>query len=70
MKYAFAGDRQISCNILKHLIEQGYEPSALLVSRGVNESHAETLRQISNLSEEYIFRGNDFKEKANIEKYI
>ncbi|PZD76621.1 methionyl-tRNA formyltransferase [Mesonia sp. K7] len=68
MKYAFAGDRQIGCNILKYLIEQGYEPSALLVSRGKNESHAETLRQISNLPEEYIFSGNSFKEKENIQK--
>lgn len=68
MKYAFAGDRQISCNILKFLIECGYKPSALLVSSGENESHSETLMQISNLSENYIFKGNDFKEKGNIEK--
>ena len=68
MKYAFAGDRQVSCNILKFLIERGYKPSALLVSSGENESHSETLMQISDLSENYIFKGNDFKVKANIEK--
>ena len=37
MRYAFAGDRQISCEILKFIIERGYEPLALLVSKGKNE---------------------------------
>ena len=68
MKYAFAGDRQISCNILKFLIERGYKPSALLISNGENESHSETLTQISDLPEDYIFKGNSFKERENIEK--
>lgn len=68
MKYGFAGDRQISCNLLEYLIEKGYKPSILMVSIGNNESHAETLKQISNLPEEYIIYGNDFKKKNNLQK--
>ncbi|WP_374449208.1 hypothetical protein [Cloacibacterium normanense] len=36
MRYIFAGDRKISCNILSFLISKGYPPLALLVSEGRN----------------------------------
>src|SRR5690625_1814324 len=67
MKYAFAGDRQISVEILKLLKSQGFKPSALFVSKGENESHAEELKQISNLPEKLIFEGNKFKHPEAIE---
>jgi len=66
MKYAFAGDRKISCNILKFLIDQGHYPSALFVSRGKNASHSEELIQLTDLPEYLIFRGNDFKTAESI----
>ena len=68
MKYVFAGDRQISVNILSWMISIGYYPEALLVSEGINESHAEELIKISNLKVENIFYGNSFTQYAAIKK--
>lgn len=68
MRYAFAGDRQISCEILKFIIEKGYEPLALLISKGKNASHSSELKKISGLADEYIFEGNDFKNDENFSK--
>jgi methionyl-tRNA formyltransferase len=67
MKYVFAGDRQISVNILKWIIDRGYSPSALMVSKGKNESHSAELIKISNLSDDKIFVGKTFSEIASIE---
>lgn len=66
MKYAFAGDRLISVNILRFMIEKGYKPSALFVSEGSNESHAQDLIELANLDEDFVFFGNDFKKIKNI----
>ena len=60
MRYIYAGDRQISVNILKWLIEQGHKPMALFVSEGQNESHADELIETSGLSESFVFRGKAF----------
>lgn len=68
MRYAFAGDRQISCNLLKYIIQQGYAPQALLVTTGENASHNEQLKEISGLDPEYIFEGLDFKEPDSIQR--
>lgn len=59
MKYAFAGDREISCNILKFLINKGFTPDALLVADGISASHADELIAISGLSENLVFKGKD-----------
>lgn len=67
MKYVFAGDRQISVNLLKWMIDKGYSPSALFVSSGKNQSHADDLIQISKLSEDRIFIGKSFSEQSSIE---
>lgn len=66
MKYAFAGDRNISCNILRYIIENGFKPSALLVSNNPTSSHATELKEISSLDEEFIFSGNEFREPDNV----
>jgi methionyl-tRNA formyltransferase len=66
MKFVFAGDRQISVNILKWIIDRGYTPSALMVSTGKNESHADELIKISNLSEDKLFIGNSFSAPESI----
>lgn len=66
MKYVFAGDRQISVNILKWIIDRGYSPSALIVSNGKNESHAHELIKISNLPEDRVFVAKSFSEPASI----
>lgn len=59
MRYVFAGDRQISCNILRFLINKGFHPEALLVTNGSNSTHSEELIQISGLDESLIFKGKD-----------
>ena len=68
MKYAFAGDRIISYNILKFIISKGYKPSALFVSDGINASHSEDLIHLSELEDSKVFRGNEFKNIENINK--
>ncbi|HLS30291.1 MAG TPA: formyltransferase family protein [Flavobacteriaceae bacterium] len=66
MKYVFAGDRQISVEILQFLISKGYKPEALLVSKGANESHAKALITTSNLPSSRIFEGQEFKSAEAI----
>lgn len=67
MKYVFAGDRQISVNILKWMISKGYSPAALMVSFGKNESHADELIKISKLPSNLVFIGKSFSELSSIE---
>lgn len=68
MKYAFAGDRQLSCDVLKFIIENGHFPSGLLVSKGINTSHSKELQTLSKLDSDLIFEGNDFKKPESIQK--
>lgn len=67
MKFAFAGDRKISCSILKFIISKGFKPSALLVSDFDTASHDDDLIQISGIEESLIFRGNEFKTPQAIQ---
>lgn len=67
MKFAFAGDRKISCTILKFIISKGYKPSALIVSDFDTASHDDELIEISGLEESLVFRGNEFKDAEAIE---
>ena len=68
MRYAYAGDRQISVNILRFLIERGHKPLALFVVEGDSNSHSENLIDISGLDDASVFTGQKFKEQQNIEK--
>jgi methionyl-tRNA formyltransferase len=68
MKYAFAGDRNISCKILKFLKSKGHKPLALIVSEGVNATHDQDLIDIAELDMSLVFSGNSFKEPNSIEK--
>lgn len=68
MKYIFAGDRQISCQILKFLISNGFYPEALLVTDGPTSSNATDLVEISGLNNEFIIYGKEFKSDAVIDK--
>ncbi len=65
MRYAFAGDRDISVAVLKYLIENGYRPSALLLSEKEKATHAHELCEIANLEKELIFYGNAFGQEEN-----
>lgn len=70
MKYVFAGDRQISCDILQFLITKGYYPQALLVTEGSSSTHAEELIKISELNEEFIFRGKKDLESEHTYDFL
>lgn len=65
MKYIFAGDRNIAVNVLQHLVSEGHRPSALMVSGDARSTHAEELIALSQLPDNLIFKGTDFKD--NIE---
>jgi methionyl-tRNA formyltransferase len=67
MRYVFAGDRAISCEILKFLIGKNQKPLALFVSDIGKATHDKALIQLSGLDDEFIFRGNDFKSEKCIE---
>lgn len=68
MNYAFAGDRQISCNILSFMIKQGYKPKALLVTNREDKTHTDRLIAISELDKKYIFIGiSELNNPENIQ---
>ena len=48
MKYALAGDRKISVQILEWLIKKGNMPLALFLSEGKNETHGNELTMEKN----------------------
>lgn len=63
MKYGFAGNRDISVNILLFLIEQGYRPSFLIISKKLDNSiHQNKLLSISNLSSEDLYYIEDINQ--------
>lgn len=63
MKYGFAGNRDISVNILQFLIEQGYKPSFLIISKKLEDSiHQNELLRISSLSSEDIYYIEDINQ--------
>ncbi|MCG2419768.1 hypothetical protein K8089_12105 [Aequorivita sp. F47161] len=68
MKYAFAGDREISTNILAFIISKGYKPSALFVSDGSISSHSKELIDIAGLENDFVFKGNEFKNSLELIK--
>ncbi|MDI4480149.1 hypothetical protein E6P72_03450 [Moraxella osloensis] len=70
MKYGFAGDRQISVNILKFLMSKGYEPNFLIVAEGKNASHSQELINISKLNEEHIFTNESIKEPKRLSELM
>ncbi|MDQ4140918.1 MAG: hypothetical protein M3142_10380 [Bacteroidota bacterium] len=65
MRFAFAGDRDISVAILNFLLQNGHKPLALLVTEKLKESHADELMVLSKLDEQFIFRGHEFKDPKN-----
>lgn len=68
MRYVFAGDRQISCDILTFLIQKGHKPLALLVTEGQKSTHSEELVKISGLDEAFVFKGkNAIKDEKTLE---
>lgn len=68
MRYAFAGDRQISVNLLKFLISKGHKPLALMVNTVEKGSHRDELISIAGLPKEFVFEGNQFRENLDVFK--
>lgn len=68
MRYAFAGDRKISVEILRLLLNEGHYPLALFVSAGFKETHAEDLRELTRLDDSLIFEGKDFSSETAVKK--
>ncbi|MDT0556647.1 formyltransferase family protein [Patiriisocius hiemis] len=68
MRYAFAGDRDISIKILKCLLIRGHRPLALFVVNGQNASHSEELVRLTDLEKDLVFYGKEFTYPNNLEK--
>jgi methionyl-tRNA formyltransferase len=64
LKYGFAGNRIISYNILKWLIDNSFKPSVLFVSDDSDLS--KQMIELSCLEKEFIFTGKEFKRKDAI----
>lgn len=71
MRFAFAGDRDISVWVLEYLQKKGFYPEALLVSDGPNATHSDELSKLIDPQRtKVIFRGVDFKKKENHKKLV
>lgn len=67
MRFAFAGDRDISVSVLDFILSTGEKPLALLVSSKKKATHANILREkCSFLNDNYVFEGTDFKNEKSI----
>ena len=66
MRFAFAGDRQVSVNILDYLIEKGHHPLALLVVSDSKATHQKALIERVSVDVKYVFKGKEFNSEENI----
>lgn len=66
MRYAFCGDRQISVNILKFMIDKGYHPLLLIVNDSQTSTHSEELINTSKLEEKAIIYSSEIKQENKI----
>jgi methionyl-tRNA formyltransferase len=66
MRYAFAGDRDISVQILDFLINSGFKPEALFVSEEPTATHKDLLIKKANLENRLVFVGNEFKNNLDL----
>jgi len=68
MRIAFAGDRLISVEILKYLLNQKVKPMVLLLPESNQASHSEELKKLCNyLDAKHILKGNSFKTKKGVQ---
>lgn len=70
MVYIYAGDRDISVWVLKELINSGFRPSALLISKAGRATHASELVKLSGLRPEFIFEGKEFELPESIGLFL
>ena len=66
MRFAFAGDRQVSVNMLDYLIEKGHHPLALLVVSDSKATHQKALIESVSVDAKYVFKGKEFNSEENI----
>jgi methionyl-tRNA formyltransferase len=64
---AFAGDRQLSLDVLAYLVDQGVRPVALLVPAERRATHASLLISIcAHLKDDCVLHGTEFREDSGI----
>ncbi len=66
-RFAFAGDRQLSVNCLRFLVDNGERPEALLVSSPARATHAEDLIELADLEGSKVIVGTGFREPHSVE---
>ncbi|MBZ0297948.1 MAG: hypothetical protein K8L99_35675 [Anaerolineae bacterium] len=68
LRVGFAGDRDISVWVLDYLLSRQVRPAALFVSGCDRATHAdELISRCSYLDEDYIFRGDEFRQDRNLQ---
>ncbi len=68
MKIAFAGDKDISVDVLEFILEQGTKPSLLFVPSEDRASHsAELIDLCSYLNPDTILRGDTFRKEKGLD---
>jgi len=69
IRFAFAGDRDISVRVLKYLGDLDQHPLALLTADSNRASHAHALVALCpHLEEEHILSGSGFRSKEGLER--
>jgi methionyl-tRNA formyltransferase len=69
IRFAFAGDRDISVKILRFLQKNNYKPEALLLSGPKRASHAHQLKEMCPyIEQDMVFEGNECKSRNSIFK--
>lgn len=67
LNIVYAGDRDISINVLRFLLEQGIKPKALMVSDQKTATHDKQLISVcGHLENDKILRGNYFRTEDGI----
>lgn len=68
IRFAYAGDRDISVWVLKFILDAGYKPDFLLIPESKNASHSKELLNLCTfLPESHIFSGKEFRLPKSIE---
>ena len=68
LNIVYAGDRDISVQVLRYLLEQGIQPNALLVSSPRRATHADELRSLCrHLNDDAIFVGTAFRDSDGLD---
>lgn len=65
MRIGYAGDRQISVDILSYILSQNVHPLVLIISDKKTASHSQELINLCNLISDNIIKGSDIRNNVD-----